>query len=203
MAVAEGGTEQRKTFERWVREHSTDLLRFARNRVKDPAVADDLVQQALVSAWETMDRFAGESSPRTWLFAILKHKLMDHYRRAYREGHRVSGDVPDSDDHDAMLFGPRGHWLPQHAPAVDPVLFGEDDDAERMHRALQHCLDALPDRWRSAIEMKYLMEKESAEIQESLGLSETNYWQQVHRAKLRLRACIEERIHPARRPRHA
>lgn len=193
-------TESRELFERWVKEYSTDLLRFARNRVKDSDAAEELVQLALVSAWETMHRFAGESSPRTWLFAILKHKLMDHYRKSYREGVKVSGEVADADEPDAMLFDPNGHWLAQHAPALDPALFG-DDDPERMHRALQHCLDALPERWRGAIEMKYLQEKEAAAIQQELGLSEANYWQQVHRAKLRLRACIEERINRPKRQR--
>lgn len=200
MDSADTATERRQLFEQWVKQHSAELLRFARNRVKDPDIADDLVQLALVSAWETMHRFAGESSPRTWLFAILKHKLMDHYRKAYREGVKVSGEVAGSDEPDAMLFNTNGHWLAQHAPALDPALFGDDDD-ERMHRALQHCLDALPERWRGAIEMKYLQEKEAAAIQQELGLSEANYWQQVHRAKLRLRACIEERINPAKRQR--
>lgn len=201
MAEQAVRVDQRARFEGWVRQHTAELLRFARNRVKDPAVADDLVQTALVAAWESLDRFAGESSPRTWLFAILKHKLLDHYRKAYREGDRVSGDMADTDDPESMLFNTDGHWLSQHAPTLDPALFADDDDAERMHRALQHCLDALPVRWRGAIESKYLLEKDAADIQQELGLSEANYWQQVHRAKLRLRNCIEQRIKPAERQR--
>jgi len=202
VAIADDQGQRKKLFEQWVTQHSAELLRFARNRVKDPGAADDLVQLALVSAWESLDRFAGESSPRTWLFAILKHKLMDHYRRTYREGIRMSGEAADSDHPEAMYFNPGGHWLAQHAPSTDASLFG-DDDADRMHRALQICLDALPERWRGAIEMKYLLDKDATEIQHELGLSETNYWQQIHRAKLRLRACIEERIHPGKRKRMA
>ncbi|MBK7945434.1 MAG: sigma-70 family RNA polymerase sigma factor [Flavobacteriales bacterium] len=118
MESTVNAAESRKLFEQWVKQHSADLLRFARNRVKDPDIADDLVQLTLVSAWETMRRFAGESSPRTWLFAILKHKLMDHYRKAYREGMKVSGEVADADEPDAMIFDPNGHWLAQHAPAL-------------------------------------------------------------------------------------
>ncbi len=199
MAEQAEPMDQRRRFEGWVRQHTAELLRFARNRVKDPAVADDLVQTALISAWESMDRFAGDSSPRTWLFAILKHKLLDHYRKAYREGSRLSGEPAEADEPEAMLFDTDGHWRSQHAPALDPALFADDDDAERMHRALLHCLEALPERWRGAIEMKYLLERDASLIQQELGLSEANYWQQVHRAKLRLRACIEERINPAMR----
>lgn len=185
--------ERKSVFEGWVKAHTADLLRFARNRVKDAEAADDLVQLALVSAWETMDRFQGDSSPRTWLFAILKHKLMDHYRRAYREGMRLSGNEAEADDRAESLFNANGHWQSDHAPS-ELAAFRNDDEAEKLDRALRHCLDALPERWRAVVEMKYMKEMDGTSIQEALGLSETNYWQQVHRAKLRLRECIEGRL---------
>ena len=189
-------TDKQKQFAEWVRAHTGDLQRFARNRVKDPDVADDLVQLTFVSAWETLDRFAGDSSPRTWLFAILKHKLADHYRKAYREGIKVSGIEAMGDDPTETLFAKDGHWHEDHWPAQRPDVFGDDDENEKLDRALRHCLDALPERWRSIMEMKYLMDTDSNAIREAMGLSETNYWQQVHRAKLKLRACIEDRLIP-------
>lgn len=193
-------TEDREArFKEWVKRYTPDLLRFARNRVKDPAIADDLVQTAFIAAWETMDRFAGESSPRTWLFAILKHKLLDHYRKAYREGTKVSGEQAPGDDPSETLFTPEGHWHSDHLPQHDADIFLEDDTNEKLDRALRHCLELLPERWRQAIEMKYLMEQDGSTIQQALGLSESNYWQQVHRAKLRLRDCIEQRLIPAGR----
>ncbi|MBK9175456.1 MAG: sigma-70 family RNA polymerase sigma factor [Flavobacteriales bacterium] len=194
MAELMPETERRKVFEGWVKAYTADLLRFARNRVQDTAVADDLVQITLISAWDTMDRFAGDSSPRTWLFAILKHKLMDHYRKAYREAARLSGNEADADDPAETLFTPNGHWLTDHAPQHNTDLYAEEDTNEKLDRALQHCLEALPERWRAALEMKYLREMDGTSIQATLGLSESNYWQQVHRAKLRLRACIEGRL---------
>lgn len=178
----------------WVKAHTSDLLRFARARVNDDATAEDLVQLTFISAWETMGRFAGQSSPRTWLFAILKHKLADHYRKVYREGKHLSGKEVGADDLNDALFAPDGHWLAEQRPHDDPALFNTEADNERMDRALRHCLEALPPNLRSAVEMKYLLEKDSAEIREALGISEANYWQQVHRAKLKLRACIEGRL---------
>ncbi len=191
MSVADT-SEKRALFTGWVHQHTPDLLRFARNRVKDPSVADDLVQLALVSAWETMDRFAGDSSPRTWLFAILKHKLADHYRKVYREGQRLSGTERLDDDPMATPFAQNGHWNADHIPTAGGI-FGEEDDSEKLDRALRHCLEALPERFRTVLEMKYLLNKDSEAIREALGLSETNFWQQVHRAKLKLRACIQGR----------
>ena len=195
MPAAEKTSAQHALFTEWVQKHTSELLRFARNRVKDPAVADDLVQLTLVSAWETMDRFAGDSSPRTWLFAILKHKLADHYRKVYREGIKVSGTEPVGDDPSKTLFVPNGHWHAEHRPQSEVDVFQEEDENENLDRALRHCLDALPEHWRSVVEMKYLHDKDSDAIREAMGLSEANYWQQVHRAKLKLRACIEGRLH--------
>lgn len=190
---------KRVQFTEWVGAHTADLLRYARNRVKDPAVADDLVQLTFVSAWETIDRFAGESSPRTWLFAILKHKMADHYRKVYREGIKVSGTETAGDDPSQTLFVSDGHWHADHRPQYEEDVFREDDESEKLDRALRHCLDALPEQWRGVVEMKYLLDKDSAAIREAFGLSEANYWQQVHRAKLKLRACIEDRLIPKTR----
>ena len=194
MTTATKTSAQQTQFAEWVRVHTGDLLRFARNRVKDPAVADDLVQLTFVSAWETLDRFAGDSSPRTWLFAILKHKLADHYRKVYREAAALSGSELENDLLGNDLFERNGHWKRDRSTDADIQAFAEEDEKERVDRALRHCLDLLPPHWRSAIEMKYLLEKDSTAIREALGLSETNYWQQVHRAKLKLRACIEDRL---------
>lgn len=193
MIEAPDTKERHRNFAGWVKTHTADLLRYASARVKEKAVAEDLVQLTFVAAWETMDRFAGDSSPRTWLFAILKHKLADHYRRVYREGTPVSGIDLSNDEEPGRYFTTNGHWDGTHAPA-EAAAFDDEDQHERLDRALRHCLDALPPHWRSAVEMKYLMNKDSAKIQETLGLSETNYWQQLHRAKLKLRACIQSRL---------
>ena len=184
----------REEFTGWVKAHTSDLLRYCRSRVKDDATAEDIVQLTCVSAWGTMDRFARESSPRTWLFAILKHKLADHYRKVYREAAALSGSELENDLLGNDLFERNGHWKRDRSTDADIQAFAEEDEKERVDRALRHCLDLLPPHWRSAIEMKYLLEKDSTAIREALGLSETNYWQQVHRAKLKLRRCIQDRI---------
>jgi len=177
----------------WVKSHTGDLQRYARSRVKDSDVADDLVQVTFVSAWQTLDKFAEQSSARTWLFAILKHKLADHYRKVYREGKHVSGFDVISDDPASNEFNPNGHWHRDHAPTDLSDAF-RDEESERLDRALRHCLDLLPDDLRGAVEMKYLLEKDGEAIQKALGISATNYWQQLHRAKLKLRGCIESRV---------
>lgn len=187
-------TDRRKDFSKWVRSYTGDMLRFTQARVKGIEVAEELVQLTFVSAWENLDRFAGDSAPRTWLFAILKHKLADHYRRAYREAKALSGNALEHDHQNDEFFAPDGHWQEGKWPTLDPDIFSEKEPHEKLDRALRHCLDALPMNLRTAVEMKYLMDHESEAIQASLGISATNYWQQLHRAKVRLRHCIEGRI---------
>ena len=102
--------DKAKQYSEWVVAYTNELVRFARSRVKDDATADDLVQLTFVSAWETLDRFEGNSSPRTWLYAILKHKLADHYRKVYREGKHVSGKEIADDDLSESLFDEGGIW---------------------------------------------------------------------------------------------
>lgn len=185
--------DKAKQYSEWVLAYTNELVRFARGRVKDDATADDLVQLTFVSAWETLDRFEGNSSPRTWLYAILKHKLADHYRKVYREGKHVSGKEIADDDLSESLFDEGGIWRNGHRPKAKNDVFGEPEN-ERLERALMHCLETLPANLRSAVEMKYLLDLKSETIQAELGISETNYWQQVHRAKVKLRSCIEGRI---------
>ncbi|MEO8590834.1 MAG: sigma-70 family RNA polymerase sigma factor [Flavobacteriales bacterium] len=192
--TAPSATDRRKEFPDWVRAHTGDLLRYTLARVKGTEVAEDIVQVTFVSAWETLDRFAGDSSPRTWLFAILKHKLADHYRKSYREAKAVSGNALENDALEGGLFGVEGHWNAGHSPGQDANVFREDEPDERLDKALRLCLEALPGNLRTAVEMKYLLDHDSDAIQEALGITATNYWQQLHRAKLRLRECIKERV---------
>lgn len=186
----------RALFTTWVEQHTNALLGYAKARLPDLESSEDVVQLTFISAWETRARFEGSSSPRTWLFAILKHKLADHYRKTYREASKLSGAGQESDSYEQGLFTSGGHWVKEHLPASGPSAFSEESPKEQLDRALHHCLDTLPKNLRSAIEMKYLSEADANEIQDTLGLSAANYWQQVHRAKLKLRQCMESRISP-------
>ena len=71
--------------ESWVDSYGDFLYRFALSRVKDPSVAEDLVQETFLAALRARENFKGESAGRTWLIAILKHKIVDHIRKRVRE----------------------------------------------------------------------------------------------------------------------
>lgn len=174
-------------FDALVHQYTSDLLRFAHSRVKDPQVAEDLVQVTFIAAWEGRTRFSGQSNIRTWLYSILKNKLADHYRKHYRDP-----VVHGADKQEGLPFDERGRWLTEDRP--EPWPEETVADKERMDLFLAHCLAALPPNWRAAIEMKFLRGDDASAICQELGISSTNYWQQIHRAKLKLRDCISKQI---------
>lgn len=68
--------------EHWLDAHGDALFRFALRRVQNESTAEDLVQETLLAAWSALERRSGESSERTWLVGILKHKIVDHSTRS-------------------------------------------------------------------------------------------------------------------------
>ena len=69
----------------WLAEHGDYLFKYAVFRLRDATLAEDAVQETLLAALQAYHSFAGRGSERTWLVGILKHKVMDHFRRVCRE----------------------------------------------------------------------------------------------------------------------
>ena len=153
------------------------LVRFARRRLLDPSLAEDLVHDVFEAVASGRARFDGRSSLRTWLTAILKHKIVDLVRAL---GGLDSLDARADDGDDA----PSAPELacPQPRP---------DERAE--HReALAHALArvrALPDTLRQAFERRVLADEDSADVCRSLGITENNLFVRLHRARAHLLAA--------------
>ncbi|HEU5297844.1 MAG TPA: sigma-70 family RNA polymerase sigma factor [Burkholderiaceae bacterium] len=166
------------------------LLRYARRALRNPADAEDVVQETLAAAFASPDAFDGRSSRMTWLMAILKHKIVDIYRRQAREA--PLDDTPDTDgpDDGDVLFTPAGHWR------EPPANWGNPDAAlaqrDFMH-VLEGCIACLPERMARAFKMRELMELEVSEICTVLDVSSNHCFVMLHRARMRLRQLLEER----------
>lgn len=164
------------------------LLAFSRLQLGDPVQAEDLVQEALIAAWEGIERFAGSASLETWVFGILKHKLVDEIRHRSRE--QTTGFNPDDMPEIDSLFNPRAHWL----PAARPQKWQEPEQAclqDGFWQVFDFCVLHLPESTARVFSMRELMGLETAEICAALGISEQNCWVILHRARLKLRACLE------------
>lgn len=173
------------SIEEWVKEYTDDLLSWAAFKVSDQELAKDLVQDTFLAASQKIDAFKGDSSVKTWLFSILNFKIIDHYRAKTKQPVNF-GEIPTSN-----FFSEDGEWLSEKKPSA------WDDEEENIlddtdfNLILQKCIDALPDKWSTSIKLKYILSKNGEEICQELGITPTNFWQILHRAKLQLRECLE------------
>jgi RNA polymerase sigma-70 factor (ECF subfamily) len=170
----------------WLDAHGDFLFRFALGRVRDEAVAEDLVQETFLAALKARNRFAGRSEERTWLAGILKHKVFDHYRARSRR--HPPAPEPDADPGTDGLFNRLGKWAT--APAAwdgDPAELAEQ--AEFLN-VLRGCLRLLPERLRSAVELRQIEQQDGAAVCETLQVTPNHLGVLLHRARLRLWQCL-------------
>ncbi len=169
----------------WVELYTADLYNRALYKISDSEQAKDLVQDTFLAAAERISEFKGDSSPKTWLFAILNHKIVDVYRKKVRQP--ISFERPVTSE----FFDENGSWLIDKRPKdwkVDEQQLLDDTDFQNV---LNKCLEVLPKTWNLCVKLKYLMEKSGDEICRELDITPSNFWQILHRAKLQLRDCIE------------
>jgi len=157
------------------------MYSWAFRKVSDAELAKDLVQDTFLAATEKIETFKGESSPKTWLFSILNFKIIDHYRA------KVKLPVKLEDQTFSNFFTADGEWLPDKRPGKWNDEGGHLLDNVEFNAVLKMCIDALPEKWSLSVKLKYLMSKKGEEICQELGITTSNYWQIMHRAKLQLR----------------
>ncbi len=167
----------------------TDLFRIARLQLRDAALAEDVVSETLVSALEKQHTFAGRSQMKTWLVGILKHKIIDCLRAQLRQN-RLRVTPRDDEDIEDLLFRRDGHFAEQ------PVDWGDPErkfEQTRFFDVLELCVTDLPSMQGRVFLMKEWFEFTSDEIGAALGLSTGNVNVMLHRARLRLRECLQTR----------
>ncbi|MGO4290945.1 sigma-70 family RNA polymerase sigma factor [Chitinophaga sp. RAB17] len=178
----------------WVKLYADELYRFAVIKVSDNGLAQDLVQETFLSALQAKEQFRGESSEKTWLMAILKNKIADHFRKSNKAAITISIDeekTGDSDPHH-FFFNEKGHWRKEMAPKAWVSEISSRQEQTDFYSILRTCMGKLNDIGRQVFNLKYLEEKESADICKDLSITASNYWVIIHRAKLQLRACLEK-----------
>lgn len=133
--------------------------------------------------------FAGQSSERTWLVGILKHKIIDHFRKISRE--RPVSDIEPLPDDPEQLFQTTGEWESDRAPiewVTDP---GQGVEWAEFWKVLDQCLSNLPARTARAFTLREMEELSTEEICKILNISASNLWVMLHRARAHLRHCLE------------
>lgn len=177
----------------FIKELRTQMLKFATLQLRDEALAEDAVQEALIGALKNAQSFNRRAALKTWVFAILKNKIADLLRKGSRmiEASRLLRDGEDEENLDE-LFDRKGFWQVDERPqAWSPPL--EQVKNDQFWRVFEACLCGLPENQARLFMMREFLELESHEICQTLDITTSNLHVMLYRARLRLRECLENR----------
>lgn len=174
---------------RWAREWRGPMLRFAQLHLHPREEAEDAVQDALAAMLAVNPDVIAQGDPKRYLFGILKHKITDRLRRKYRS--EVAYDDAFTDELDTLLFDERGHWADDMAVAqwANPEAQLQTD---QFFAVVDICMTKLPTKSARVFSMKALLDCEADEICDALGLSKSDYWQCMSRARKQIQLCLTQ-----------
>lgn len=151
--------------------HRGYLVRFARRSLRDPALAEDAVHDVFEAVISGRAAFAGRAALRSWLTAVLKHKIVDRLRRDAR-----LQSLDDGAEDGGMVLA-----VPCPAPRPDEVA----EQRERLRRVLSR-IEALPAGLRDAMRLRVLEDRSTEAVCSQLGISPENLFVRMHRARAQL-----------------
>ncbi len=174
------------TPEQWLPLHGDILYRYGLARVRAPEVAEDLVQETLLAALKAKENYSGQSTEQTWLIGILKHKIIDYFRKSSREKTQEYDDgFVNEDDY----FDHKGEWQ------VDFSLWSKPDksmEQEQFMTTLQDCISHLPPKMAQLFVLREFDGMESDEICQLMSISTlNNLWVMLSRIRVQLRHCLD------------
>jgi RNA polymerase sigma-70 factor, ECF subfamily len=171
------------------------LIRFALSKVRDADVAEEVVQEALLAALSGINSFQGDSSLRTWLTSILKFKIIDHQRSAATNRERyATAPAEQSEDGSSVdwldqLFDETGHWRADMGTWAMPEAAHEQ---QAFFVALERCMDKLPKATARVFFQREVIGEDTDVICKEEGISSSNCWVMLHRARMGLRECLQK-----------
>jgi RNA polymerase sigma-70 factor (TIGR02943 family) len=178
----------------WLDQHGDHLFAFALAHVGRRDVAEDLVQDTLLSAIVHVNGFQGRSTVRTWLIAILKRKIADH-RRKLQHREKVLGEGAASDNGLERLiecqFSRWGKWkiAPKRWSVPDESATSTERDEFRA--VLEQCLAKLPSRAAEALTLVEAQGMSLIDLSQMLEITANHLGVILHRARLAVRRCVE------------
>ena len=169
-----------------------DMLKFARLQLRDDAAAEDAVQEALAAALSNQKSFGNRAQLKTWVIGILKNKIIDIIReRARSPGTSIAVDEIPEDAYDD-LFNDDGRWRDDTRPSS----WGDPESSfsnRQFWQVFEICLTRLPENTARIFMMREMLGFDTEEICKELAISSTNCWVVLHRARMGLRLCLDEK----------
>jgi len=173
----------------WVDAYSDLLFRYAIVRVNDEQLAEDMVQETFLAGLKNLNSFQGKSTELTWLTAILKRKIIDHYRKKTT---RKEYSLDEPDERFDSNGGMKDHWTKDAAPSAWNIEADKQLENAEFMQIIQACIKKLPEKWASCFILKVMEEMESDVVCKELNVTSSNLWVILHRARLQLRDCVEK-----------
>jgi len=168
-------------------EHRPYLMKVARMELRDEHQSEDCVSDVLTQAFERRETFRGDSSLRTWLTTILKNRIIDLVRKQWRE--QPLEESPSGEQDFDNLFDESGHYAQMPSAVRDPADLCQQDG---FLSAVQRCVDMLPKRIGQVFVLREVFGSDTKELCKDLGLTASNVWVQLYRARMMLRTCLEK-----------
>ncbi len=174
--------------DQWLGLYGDILYRYGITRVRNPGTAEELVQETLLAALKAKDNYSGQASEQTWLIGILKHKIIDYFRKASRENTQQF-DERFTDDENDDYFDQKGGWKIDFSSWSKP---DKSMEQEQFLTILQDCIDHLPPRMAQLFILRELDGMSSEEICEVMSISTpNNCWVMLSRIRVQLRHCLD------------
>lgn len=171
----------------WVDAYADYLFNYAIARINDEEIAKDLVQETFLAGLKSAKNYKGDAAERTWLIAILKRKVIDHYRKINSKKGKAEVRMGYSKQSDA-----EGDWLEEQV--ADPFSTFENNaiENEELGMAIQECISKLPKKQSLVFTMKTIQGMDTEDICNELDINPSNLWVMIHRARTTLMACLNQ-----------
>ena len=185
--VSENMAENQLNPDTWVDAYADYLFNYAIGRINDAEIAKDLVQETFLAGLKSAKNYKGDAAERTWLIAILKRKVIDHYRKANSKKGKAEMRMNYSAQSDA-----EGDWLEERV--ADPFSTFENSaiENEELGLAIQSCIDKLPKKQAMVFTMKTIQGISTEDICNELEINPSNLWVMIHRARTALMGCLNQ-----------
>ena len=174
--------------ENWLNEYGDILYRYALIRVRSEPTAEDLVQETLLSGLQAYENFSGKSTVRTWLIGILKHKIIDHFRKNRHEIASLN-DAETAEDVLAYQFDNQGSWKINLVEWATPE---KSINNAQFWEVFNSCVSRLPKRMADLLFLRTIDGLATEECCDLLGFdSDNQLWVTLSRTRVKLRQCLD------------
>lgn len=161
--------ERHRRFDRVVGVFHTDMYRYAAWLCRDPGIAEEVVQEALLRAWKSLDALREDSAAKPWLLTIVRRENARFFERKRLETVDIDNLSP-----------------------AQSAMLAEEDDSQL--EELRLAIFRLEDDYREPLVLQVLMGHSTKEIAELMGMQQGAVLTRLHRARIKLKDEVEQEV---------